>query len=336
MRSEVGESGSGAAPPAPLSGLRLLAARAGHGWHKFRWGASVVGFGPAAAGVVRLALLRLGTKERASVRLRSGATIAFDVPSQVPPALVMFRTLIDPEFRFLAELAEPDWVVVDVGAAIGQFSLFAAQLPGRVVHAFEPSGPNIASLERNIAQNGLTARVRIHQAALADWDGEQQFTTQGNTYLSRPDHAAVSALATETVPVHTLTDECARLGLEKIAVLKINVAGYEPEVLAGAMPMLANGTVSILILLIGERSLGWYRRCASWGYRFFFYEPDARTLHEVADLELSALEHPPSPARHVLAVHRDALTSDRFVSSRIVLRPAHEPDPAGDAHAAAR
>lgn len=298
-------------------------------WHKFRWGARVVGFGPATVGVVRLLALRVGHRERAQVRLRSGATIGFDVPSQVPPALVMFRTLIDPEFRFLAEVARPDWVVVDVGAAIGQFSIFSAGLPVGVVHAFEPSGSNVASLRRNVADNGLGGRVETHQVALSTWVGMQEFATQGNTYLSRLDQTVPGALASETVPVRTLAGECERLGIARVSVLKVNVAGYEPEVLGGAVPLLQSGAVSILVLLIGERSVEWYERCSEWGYRFFFYEPDARVLQEVADLRLATLQHPPWPARHVIAVHESTLASADLAAVRVALRAPLDQDASG-------
>jgi FkbM family methyltransferase len=308
--------------------------RAAQAWHKLRWGAGIVGPWAATAGVVRLAALRVSRSGYARVLLRSGVSIGFEVPAQVPPALVVFRTLIDPEFALLTDLAETSLptgrdvasggpVVLDVGAAIGQFSLFAAQRPGTVVHAFEPSGRNVASLRRNIAENDLSDRIRVHQLALSDWEGEQRFTTQGNAYLSRPDAGAGgdrASLGTETVPVRTLASVCAELGLDRIAVLKINVAGYEPEVLAGAAPLLARGDVDVLIVLIGERSLRWFERCAEWGYRFYFYEPASRSLHELTDLSLSTLESPPSPARHVIAIHRTVLDRPGAVSTLINTR----------------
>jgi FkbM family methyltransferase len=299
-------------------GRRFLR-RGAQAWSKFRWGARVVGFWPSVVGVGRLLTLRVGGPKRSRVALRSGAVIGFEVPSQVPPALVMFRDLIDPEFSLLTELARPDWVVVDVGAAIGQFSVFAGRLPVAVVHAFEPSSSNIASFQLNIAENGLADRVRVHQAALSNWVGEQEFSTQGNTYLSRLDQVASDAIASETVAVRTLAGECERLGVSRISVLKVNVAGYEPEVLAGAVPLLASGSVSILVLLIGARSMEWYRRCAGWGYRFFFYVPTERTLCEVAELELHVLERPPWPARHVIAIHRDVVVADVFAPAKVTI-----------------
>lgn len=298
-----------------LGTLAHARGRATQGWYKLSWGAGIVGAGPAVAGLARLAALRLSRRPYAHARLRSGVTVGFEVPAQVPPALVVFRTLIDPEFALLAEIGCAG-VVLDVGAAIGQFTLFAAQQPGTAVHAFEPSGRNIATLQRNVSENGLADRVRVHHLALAGWEGEQEFVTQGNTYLSRPDSCA--GADTETVPVRTLSGVCGALGVPRIAVLKLNVAGYEPEVLEGAEPLLERGAIELMILLIGERSIGWYERCATWGYRFFFYEPDARALHELADLTLDSLLRPPSPARHVIAVHRDAIDGGRLAAVRIV------------------
>ncbi|WP_193608106.1 FkbM family methyltransferase [Nocardioides lijunqiniae] len=320
----------------PPGGLRRRSRSLAQAWDKFRWGARVVGVGPALAGGARLVLLRLGRRERARVRLRSGATIGFDVASQLPPALVMFRTLIDPEFRFLSEVADPDWVVVDVGAAIGQFSVFAARLPVGEVHAFEPSSGNVSSLRRNLEDNRLGDRVHVHQVALSDRVGEQSFATQGNSYLSRLDRPDPEGQASELVAVRTLTDEVERLGLSRVSVLKVNVAGYEPEVLGGATALLARGAASILVLLIGERSIPWYRQCRAWGYRFFFYSPDDRVLHEVEDLTLSALERPPWPARHVIAIHADSLAGLGLATAGISLRTSDHDGPCGAQRASAR
>jgi FkbM family methyltransferase len=80
----------------------------------------------------------------------------------------MFGDLIDPEFAFLRSIARPDWVVADVGAAIGQFTIFATGLPCAVVHAFEPSGASVATLKLNISRNDVIDRVKIHIIAIHD------------------------------------------------------------------------------------------------------------------------------------------------------------------------
>ena len=282
------------------------------GVEKLVWGARTVGAGRAVVGVVRLVALKLHRPQRASVVLASGAVMDFAVPSQVAPALVLFRDLIDPEFAFLTRVGHRDWVVLDVGAAIGQFSVFAARLPVRQVHAFEPSPENLTSLRRNLELNGVADRVEVHQLALSDHTGESLFVTSENTYLSglRPggdDSADASAPDGVPVPVRTLDQTLDELGLSRVDVLKLNVAGHEAAVLAGAQELLRRGAADILVMLIGDGSIPWYERCSTWGYSFFFYHPKRGTLLPVERFDAQSLRHPAWPARHLIGVHREAM-----------------------------
>jgi FkbM family methyltransferase len=295
-------------------------ARARSALHKLRWGVRVVGVANTARGTARLLALRVRRPPRAEVRLRSGTVLEFDYPNQCPLALVTFGELIDPEFAFLREVSRPDWIVVDVGAAIGQFSMFAAQLPCEVVHAFEPSASNVATLERNIRRNALYSRVLPHKVALSNVSGESFFETTSDTWVSRLTEGAVGE--GEVVPVRRLSDELDRLGIERVSVLKINVAGFEPSVLEGAGPVLEANRADILILLLGIPSLPHYARIAEHGYRFFYYHPVERRLYEVASFdERTVLDSRPWPARHIIAVHESAIASGRLGSIEI-----HRPD----------
>jgi FkbM family methyltransferase len=236
--------------------------------------------------------------------------LEFEYPSQTPTMLVLFGDLIDPEFAFLRLAARRDWVVFDVGAAIGQFSLFAAGLPAAAIHAFEPSGANVAVLTRNVARNGATPRVAIHQMALSDEIGEAVFETAAATWMSQIGQPG--SAGGEVVPVSTVPEEMRRHGIDRLSVLKVNVAGYEPTVLKGAEPILAEGRADILILLLGLASLPWYERLAGHGYRFFYFHPAERVLYEVTRFdESSVLDHRPWPARHLIGIHASAIEEGR-------------------------
>ncbi|MGO4706493.1 FkbM family methyltransferase [Microvirga sp. 2MCAF38] len=274
--------------------------------HKLRWGMRAVGVAETIRGAARLMTLRLRRPPRSMVALRSGPVLEFDYPSQFPPVLVMFGDLIDPEYAFLREVSRPDWVIADVGAAIGQFTVFAARLPAATVHAFEPSGANVATLQRNLARNGVLERVTIHQLALSNADGQSIFETTGHTWMSRLSDAP--AENGEVVTVRTLPDQLQRSGIAHLSVLKVNVAGFEPQVLEGAEPFLAEGKADILILLLGLPSLPWYEKISRHGYRFFYYHPLERSLYEVKAFdERSVLDHRPWPARHIIAIHDSAI-----------------------------
>ena len=286
--------------------IRTMLFRLHNGAYKIRWGLSVVGAWATVRGTARLITMRLLRPKRANVRLRSGAVLEFDYPSQFPPVLVLFGELIDPEFSLLKRISRPDWVVADVGAAIGQFTLFASMLPCTMVHAFEPSGGNVATLRRNVERNGVSDRVRIHQLALSSADGESTFETTEKTWVSRLSRG--SEKGGEAVSVRTLAGELRRLKVGHLNVLKVNVAGYEPEVLEGAEPFLADGRADILILLLGLPSLRWYETIANHGYRFFYYHPAQNILYEVTAFdESSVLHHRPSPARHIIAIRSSAI-----------------------------
>lgn len=278
---------------------------------KLSWGLRAAGPFATAAGLGRFMKIWLTRPTQSQMRLRSGAVLEFDYPGQFPPTLVLFGDFIDPEFPFLRLVAKPHWQVVDVGAAIGQFSMFAAVcLPDARVEAFEPSGVNVATLKRNIGRNGVEARVAVHQMALSSRKDTARFATTPKTWMSQLLDASSTSVDSELVAVDTLDAVAAELPLGHIHLLKINVAGFEPQVLEGAMATLRAGRVDVMVLLLGLASLPHYAAIAELGYRFFYYHPRQRSLFEVTRFdEDGVLSHRPWPARHILAI-RDAAVGE--------------------------
>jgi FkbM family methyltransferase len=62
---------------------------------------------------------------------------------------------------------KPEEVLFDIGANMGQYSMFAAKL-SVIVHAFEPESQNFALLCRNIAINKLNDLIKPWPMALSD------------------------------------------------------------------------------------------------------------------------------------------------------------------------
>jgi FkbM family methyltransferase len=301
--------------------MRISKRREAFCWHvaKLQWGARTVGWVATVLGCLRLLRISLLRPPTVEVRLRnSGAVLGFTYPTQLVPALVVFGDLIDPEYAFLTTVAQPGWTFLDVGAAIGQFSVFAAFSKSARVHAFEPGSGNLATLRSNIARNGIGGRVTVHQIALSNRSGEAQFATASNPFMSRLDRTGPTA--GERVAVYTLTNVVDRLGIDHVSVLKINVAGFEPEVIQGAIPILAQGRVDILILLIGRPSYNAYRELSSLGYRFFFFHPRSQRLHAISSLDDEGLiVNRPWPARHVLAIRAKAMNG--ILDGRVAIEP---------------
>ena len=193
---------------------------------------------------------------RALTVSRAGRSVIFDTSDVNLLGNLVSRGVWDESFhRFLLKTLSGSDVYVDVGANIGQFVVTASKglsKHGRVF-AFEPN-PRIAdTLSLNVrmsANSGAPAEVIERRVAVSDTPGLATLLVPafhaGRASL-RPD--AVSDI-NETdldrveVPCVTLDDELGRLS--RIRLLKIDVEGNEPAVLAGAINLIESGRVDLI------------------------------------------------------------------------------------------
>jgi FkbM family methyltransferase len=156
----------------------------------------------------------------------------------------MYLGLFEPaESRLVRELLAPGDTFVDVGAHIGWFATIAAGRVGAAgqVVAIEPYPANAAVLRDNLTRNRCR-NVRVLGSAMG--------STQGTLTLARgADSGGVTALdwvrdGRVEVPVTTLDEAVADVG--PIALVKIDVEGWEAHVLRGAPRALARAR-SVLI-----------------------------------------------------------------------------------------
>lgn len=140
------------------------------------------------------------------------------------------------EAQLVAPLACPGDHVVDVGANIGYYLLLWERLvgPGGFVHCIEPEPDNLVELERNIEANRLS-NVRLHRVAAGATDG---------TVSLRPGlNSGVDPNGTVRTPLRRLDS----LGVERVDLLKVDVEGYEGEVLSGGLGMLQERRPAIFL-----------------------------------------------------------------------------------------
>lgn len=134
------------------------------------------------------------------------------------------------ERQLLRSLLRPGMTVVDVGANIGYYMLLAEQAIGATgkVICIEPSSENLPELRRAIAINSLK-NVTLHEVALGDHEGDVGLHAGINSGVSDVGSASY------TVPLRRLD----QLVQEPVHFLKIDVEGYEGQVLAGASALLS-------------------------------------------------------------------------------------------------
>jgi FkbM family methyltransferase len=147
------------------------------------------------------------------------------------------------EISLFARTIQPGMTVVDVGANLGAYSVVALdrlQGQGQLL-AIEPAKENFFWLQKNLKQNlGLTLKTKVYavRAALSNKAGvavlHKNPANKGDNRLF-PDNLLAG---TEKVKTTTLDALCRQKEIRSIDVLKIDVQGFEGEVLAGSRRIL--------------------------------------------------------------------------------------------------
>ncbi len=151
--------------------------------------------------------------------------------------------------RGFAGVITPGFVVYDVGANVGIYSLLASQLVGPLgrVYAFEPLARNLRYLRQHIKLNNLENCTVVEKAVCKE-DGTRRFS-------ATPWQASMAKLSPDgerLVPATTL-DSCVygELKLRPPDVIKIDVEGAELEVLEGATKVISEFYPIIFLELHG-------------------------------------------------------------------------------------
>jgi FkbM family methyltransferase len=171
----------------------------------------------------------------------------------------------DYEERFsdaLLAAIRPGDVVWDVGANVGLYTeRFVAGGAAHVV-CFEPAPEAVRTLQSRFAHESAEGgRVRIVPIALSNVSGTVQFAADGsspNNRILASAHSQPAAAA--DVPVRSGDQALREYALPAPNVVKIDVEGYEPEVIAGLTEILGSAALRAVFIevhfaLLHERGL---------------------------------------------------------------------------------
>jgi FkbM family methyltransferase len=123
---------------------------------------------------------------------------------------------------------------LDVGAHVGNHALYFSHVLGLRTIAFEPNPVSFERLEANIEANGLAGRCEARNVAVGSLHGRARASQPSERNSGM---ATVEADAAGAVEVVTLDEEVE--GEPRIDLIKIDVEGWELDVLRGAARTLA-------------------------------------------------------------------------------------------------
>jgi FkbM family methyltransferase len=204
-------------------------------------------------------LAPLGDRSRIWAYLhRTGASrVIYGNPPDYPEMMTWRRNL------------RPGDLFIDVGANVGSYAIWAAE-SGADVIALEPADETFGLLLENIALNGY--RIDAIQAAAGSFCGTAHFTS-GRDCVNQFD--PLGDARTRVVTIDSL------IGDRAVAGMKVDVEGFEIQVLQGCARALAQERISLIQLewnaasqaAVGTDRLPVAEFLAQYGYGL--YRPDS-------------------------------------------------------------
>lgn len=185
------------------------------------------------------------------------------------------------DMAFLLHALRPEDLFVDVGANVGSYTVLAAKAIGSQVVAFEPVASAFAALRDNVQLNGIDARVDARNCCVGSSPGVLQMTSG----LDSMNHVlGVGEVHEASAEVQVVRLDDALAGRHPF-LIKMDVEGYEHEVLRGATQTLSDPKLDCIIMEINASGQRYARSEAelealvrSHGFEAYSYTPSTRQL----------------------------------------------------------
>lgn len=185
------------------------------------------------------------------------------------------------DMAFVLHLLRPGDLFVDVGANVGTYTVLGGAVAGANCVAVEPIKDAYERLVLNVHLNRIQDKVEALNVGIASKTGTLTFTSG----LDTMNHVSAGADVGESVQVAPL-DEVLRDA--EPTLLKIDVEGYEAEVIAGAGRVLAAESLFAVVMELngsgrryGYEDADIHRRMLAYGFTSYTYSPLSRTLNAV-------------------------------------------------------
>jgi|OpeIllAssembly_1097287.scaffolds.fasta_scaffold93774_2 FkbM family methyltransferase len=184
------------------------------------------------------------------------------------------------EMLFLLHLLRPGDLFVDIGSNVGGYTVLASAVAGARSIAVEPVPSTYAKLLRNLRLNGIEDSVEAINIGLADRPASLRFTET----LGGLNHVIAAGQSRGGVEVQVRTLDCV-LSARAPVMMKLDVEGYEMQVLRGAERCLARPELMALIVELNGSGIRYghsdeqvHQVLLAHGFAPHDYDPGSRVL----------------------------------------------------------
>ena len=190
------------------------------------------------------------------VEVAPGLKLALDLRKNIQESAFWFFEEVEPALQWtIKHLLPVGGVFIDVGANIGLMGLLAAYYRNARVMFVEPHPRLAQSLWENIALNAYAGSAIMHQLAASNIAGEVVLhghpTNDGGHSIDPPS----GATETFRVPARRLADLLNEEAMTFVDLLKVDVEGYDFEVLDGLGLMLDPCHVGMIFVEMEHRDV---------------------------------------------------------------------------------
>lgn len=239
-----------------------------------------------------------------------GCVVALNPNDPVVSGALTMGVYEKAETRFFRFACRPGMTFLDVGANVGYYTALAMrklQTDGTIV-AMEPDPDSFSFLQKTVAANGPAKVTCVAKAAVAESGEATLFVSRDNRGDNR---LYANELSTGSLRVSAITvdDLFADLCIQQVNLVKIDVQGFEGQVLRGMEGTLKNSPSLVVLMEFwphGLRSAGsdpeeifafWKRL----GLRVFTLTPNGK-LQVLKDPDALIRAHPGRKYTNLVAV----------------------------------
>ncbi|HRI01811.1 MAG TPA: FkbM family methyltransferase [Saprospiraceae bacterium] len=176
---------------------------------------------------------------------------------------------------------------MDIGANVGIYSTLASSHTECHSYAIEPHPKSMVQLKKNIELNQLQNLISTYEFALGAKEAEiklnNSLDTQNSIITNQSDWV-------DGINIHQSTLD-SQFFNHSIQALKMDVEGYEKEIIKGASSFLANTSLNCIIIELSKLSLKYnsnsddiHNALLSFGFKPYLYFPFDRQFQEILDI----------------------------------------------------